>query len=171
VGIRRLPYSILSAFYSLEIDIFQDPISPPESSKRTECHSRVHRQPLEPATLPRLNSSLKALSPDPFRHRPGLQTSSTSSSSKSSGSLRSPDRFLPNRGLLDAAVQRFRANKDTNKLSLSEKVLRRNDDNPDAFSQRRAISPNPSGSVAAGRRVTSSRIGGGKGINVTTLKI
>jgi hypothetical protein len=145
----------------LEIEVFRDePISPLKPSKCAEDPFCTVRLPLEHATLPSSNARIKTLSPDPLKRRPPLQTCNSGSGSKARGSLKSPDRFLPNRGPSDAAVQRFRANKDIHKLSLSEKVLRRNDNDSDAFSQQRQnTSPSPP-VMANGRRASSTRIGG-----------
>lgn len=107
-------------------------------------------------TLPKFNKRLNALNSDP-RRRPPLRTHNTRSSSKPSGSLRSPDRFLPNRSLLDAPPQRYHANKDAHKLSTVEKLLRREIASIDAFSpRRRATSPTPLTALPTPEQVSRS---------------
>ena len=88
-----------------------------------------------------------------------------SSSSKSTSSLRFPDRFLPRRTTLDSAAQSYRVNKDPEKLSSSEKLLRNNEASLDAFNPRRRVTspiPPPNGSpvLPVRRNFTATRGGG-----------
>jgi len=94
--------------------------------------------------VPKLNKRSNALNSGSLRCQLPLRTHDTGSSSRSSGSLRSPDRFLPNTSPLDALSQRYHTNKEANKLSTTEKLLRRDIASIDAFSpRRRATSPTP----------------------------
>lgn len=70
--------------------------------------------------------------------RPSLRTFDTCSSTNTTttGSLRSPDRFL-RRPTLDNSTQNFRVNKDPYTLTSDEKILRSNEASPDAFDPRR----------------------------------
>ncbi|KAG0646287.1 putative WD repeat-containing [Hyphodiscus hymeniophilus] len=80
----------------------------------------------------------------PKESRPSL-IALISGSSKSTNSLRSPDRFLPQRPHLNSASQSYRINRDPQSLSSNEKLLRNNEASPDAFNPRRSVtSPVPS---------------------------
>lgn len=117
--------------------------SSPELTRLDEEIFSLPRAP-DIETLPKLNRRLDDLNSDPFRRRPPLRTHNTGSGSKSCGSLRSPDRFLPNSSPLNALSQRYHASKEAHKLSTVEKLLRRDIASIDAFSpRRRATSPTP----------------------------
>jgi hypothetical protein len=93
------------------------------------------RWPLGICTMPRLNSrnGVSKLHP-----RPSLKSFYGGSNGKrSSGSLRSPDRFLSSVDCQDSSVQKFRVNKDPRQLSPSEKIVRDDSVSLDAFSPRR----------------------------------
>lgn len=97
--------------------------------------------------------------------RPSLKAFHSGSSTKSTSSLRSPDRFLPRRPILDSAVQSYRVNKDPESLSSSEKLLRNNEASPDAFNPRRRVTspaPPPNGLpvLPVRRNFTATRGGG-----------
>jgi hypothetical protein len=97
------------------------------------------------------------------RPRPALKKFQSSDSVRSSGSLRSLDRFLPRRPTSNSAGTSFRSNKDPHTLSPEEKLLRHSGASTDAFSPRRtATSPTPqsSNSVEARRNVSANRSGG-----------
>jgi hypothetical protein len=99
------------------------------------------RWPLGIYTMPRFNakSNLSKLRP-----RPSLKACYSGSSGRSTGSLRSPDRFLPVLGSPDQSTEKFHMSKDSNKLSPSEKLLRNDSASIDAFSPRRNFtSPSP----------------------------
>ena len=117
------------------------------------------------ATLPRLKARSKTTA---FRRRPSLNAFESTSSTRSTGSLRSPDRFLPcRRPTLESAVQSFRANKDPHVLSTGEKLLRNKDASPDAFNPRRRVTspiPRPNTSLTR-RNFSGNRSGGGGMIN------
>lgn len=135
---------ITKIYPRLDIEDTQDGQDP---SREPVWHDEdLFRLPLTPdiEVLPKLNDRSNVLNSDPFRRRPSLRTQTAGSCSKSSGWLRSPDRFLPNRSPLDALSQRYHANKESNKLSNKEKLLRRDIASLDAFSpRRRATSPTP----------------------------
>lgn len=104
------------------------------------------RWPLGICTMPRLNSKngMSKLHP-----RPSLKSFSVGPNGKrSSGSLRSPDRFLASIDYQDSSVQKFRVNKDPQQLSPSEKLVRDDSASLDAFSPRRNFTT-PTPPVAA----------------------
>ena len=102
----------------------------------------------------------------PCRHskaapRACLKALLNASSSRSISSLRSPDRFLPQRPALNSASQSYRINRDPESLSTLEKLLRNNKASPDAFSPRRNVTisvPEPSvvPSLPNGRRFNAA---------------
>jgi meiosis-specific APC/C activator protein AMA1 len=115
-----------------------------------------------PVTLPRPKT--RSRNTEYFR-RPSLRTLESNSSSKSGGSLQSPDRFVPRRRpALDSATQSFRSNKETKALSTEEKLLRHKDVSPDAFNPRRRLSsPIPQANRPVSRRLYSGRRSGSGG--------
>ena len=101
------------------------------------------------------------------RPRPSLKKFQSSDSVRSSGSLRSLDRFLPQRPTSNSAGTSFRANKDPQTLSPEEKLLRHSGASVDAFSpRRRATSPSPQTTHLTSRRNTSTDRSGGAGIRL-----
>jgi len=125
---------------------------------RFDGPSDDQRPVLAPSTLPRLNR----------RHRrPSLSIFRTDFENElsSKGSIRSPDRFLPNRRpTLEKATESFRANKDPSALSPEEKLLRQKEASPDAFHPRRTVtSPMPPLNRSQGRRTFSGNRSGGGG--------
>lgn len=130
------------------------PDTPPDLTRNNSVVSRSPESPGSPihrSSSPILNVRSSSSSPDPFRCRPALRTSNTGSS----GSIRSPDRFLPTRSPLDTCSQRFHANQDVTKLSGSQRLLRRDTANDDAFSsRRRATTPNPITATTPTRQIT-----------------
>jgi hypothetical protein len=92
--------------------------------------------PKKSRTLPIFNNR----SGSSIFRRPALQTFETCSSTNTNttGSLRSPDRFL-RRPTLDNSAQSFRVSKDPQSLTSDEKLLRSNEASPDAFDPRRRI--------------------------------
>ncbi len=148
-------------------DIFQaDHDSPVESIEQDSESSSFSTSPLRVASSQKLNARSNSSSCDPFRRQLPLNSCNTGSSSKSGGSLRAPDRFLPTKSPLDAAFQRFHANKDAHKLTSAEKLLRLNSASPDAFRpRRRATSPNTSPESLPNRQLSNGiRAGGEKHI-------
>lgn len=116
------------------------------------------RWPMGICTMPRLNSRN---SPAKAHPRPSLKSFYSGSSAKqSTGSLRSPDRFLASADNLDATVQKFRMNKNTIKLSPAERLLRNDDASPDAFSSRRSFTTPAPPAMGNRRNSTSARPGG-----------
>ncbi|CZR52594.1 related to meiosis-specific APC/C activator protein AMA1 [Phialocephala subalpina] len=116
------------------------------------------------ATLPRLRPRANT-----FR-RPSLRTTRSNLSTKSTGSVRSPDRFLPSRPSLDSAIESFRANKDPHSLSSDERLLRHEDASPDAFYPRRRVSspiPKANRPIIDRRNVSGRRSGSGGGSVLT----
>lgn len=96
--------------------------------------------------------------------RSTLKKFQSSDSVRSSGSLRSLDRFLPRRSTVNSASTSFRANKDPQSLSPEEKLLRHSGASIDAFSpRRRATSPSPQPSRLSARRNISANRSGGAG--------
>jgi meiosis-specific APC/C activator protein AMA1 len=93
---------------------------------------------------------------------------------RSSGSLRSPDRFLPNTSPLDALSQRCHTYKEANKLSTTEKLLRRDIASIDAFSpRRRATSPTSLTASPTPEQLSRSLHLGGEAerlVTISTLK-
>jgi meiosis-specific APC/C activator protein AMA1 len=117
-------------------------VSPKSYSKTVKFRGRYDGPDDAPPDHPEPETGASGL---PSRHprtltcnRPSLKAFH-SNSSKSTRSLRSPDRFLPRRPILDSAVQSFRVNKDPESLSNSEKLLRNNEASPDAFNPRRRV--------------------------------
>ncbi|OBT91038.1 hypothetical protein VE02_00097 [Pseudogymnoascus sp. 03VT05] len=99
------------------------------------------RWPLGICTMPRLNSKNGTSKLHP---RSSLSFSVGPNGQRSSGSLRSPDRFLASVDSQDSSVQKFRVNKDPQQLSPSEKLIRDDSASLDAFSPRRNFTtPNP----------------------------
>lgn len=98
--------------------------------------------------------------------RPSLKVFESNSSTKSTNSAKSPDRFLPRRPAFGSAAQCFRVNKDPQNLSTNEKLLRNGEASPDAFNpRRRASSPIPSTIRPVSRRdFTAHRYGGGASV-------
>lgn len=118
------------------------------------------RWPLGICTMPRLSSS-KGKSPGNRHPRPSLKSLYSGSSVKqSTGSLRSPDRFLASADNLDTSVQKFRMNKDAAKLSPAERLLRNEDASPDAFSARRSFTTPAPPAIGNRRNSSSARPGG-----------
>jgi meiosis-specific APC/C activator protein AMA1 len=79
----------------------------------------------------------------------------------SSGSLRSPDRFLSSVDCQDPSVQKFRISKDPQTLSPSEKLIRHDSASMDAFSPRRSFTtPSPPAGAVNRRNSGSTRPGG-----------
>jgi hypothetical protein len=117
------------------------------------------RWPLGICTMPRLNSrnGLSKLHP-----RPSLKSFNSGSKIKrSSGSLRSPDRFLSSVDCQDSSVQKFRINKDPQQLSPSDKIVRDDSASLDAFSPRRNFTtPNPPVAELGRRNPAPTRPGG-----------
>ncbi|KFY24720.1 hypothetical protein V491_02045 [Pseudogymnoascus sp. VKM F-3775] len=113
------------------------------------------RWPVGICTMPRLNSKsgMSKLHP-----RPSLKSFPVGPNVKrSSGSLRSPDRFLASVDCQDSSVQKFRVNKDPQQLTASEKVIRDGSASLDAFSPcRNFTTPNPP--VAAMNRGTPTTV-------------
>lgn len=113
------------------------------------------RWPVGICTMPRLNSKsgMSKLHP-----RPSLKSFPVGPNVKrSSGSLRSPDRFLASVDCQDSSVQKFRVNKDPQQLTASEKIIRDGSASLDAFSPRRNFTtPNPP--VAAMNRGTPTTV-------------
>lgn len=117
------------------------------------------RWPLSICTMPRLNSK-NGMSK--LHSRPSLRLfSGGPNTTRSSGALRSPDRFLASVDYQDSSVQKFRVNKDPQQLSPSEKLVRDDSASLDAFSPRRNFTT-PSPPVAAMNRgnTTPVRPGG-----------
>jgi meiosis-specific APC/C activator protein AMA1 len=108
--------------------------------------------------LPRRRPSIAT----PVRGRPVLRSHESSSSSRSAGSITSPDRFLPSRRpALNASTESFRINKDVNNLTTEEKLLRHSGASHDAFNPRRRITaPVPSAINPPQRISSASRHGG-----------
>jgi hypothetical protein len=134
-------------------------------SDRYDGPADDEKLPVTPATLPRLNARSKNAT---YFRRPSLKTFDSNSCSKSGGSLRTPDRFVPRRRpALDSAIQSFRANKDPKALSTNEKLLRHKDVSPDAFNPRRRVSsPIPQANRPPARRNYSGRRSGSGGMGV-----
>lgn len=110
------------------------------------------------ATLPRLQPRTNT-----FR-RPSLRHTRSNLSTKSAGSVRSPDRFLPSRPPLESAIESFRANKDPRTLTSDERLLRHKDASPDAFYPRRRISspvPKANRPIIDRRNISGRRSGSG----------
>lgn len=144
------------------------------SPEPTRLDEQLFSLPLTPGIvpLPSRNKSLNLLDSDPFRRRPPLKTHNTGLSSKSGSSLRSPDRFLPNRSPLDTFSQRYRASKEAHKLSTVEKLLRRDIASIDAFSPRRSVtSPIPLTASPTSEQVSRSLHLGGEDEIIFTLAI
>ena len=104
--------------------------------------------------------------------RPSLNVLKSGTSSRSTSSVKSPDRFLPQRPVVSSASQSYRVNKDPESLSSHEKLLRNNEASPDAFSTRRSVTapvPPPNGLVVfpVRRNITANR---GGGASVLTLQ-
>lgn len=99
------------------------------SADDAKCPKKSH-------TLPIFNTR----SGSSIFRRPALQIFDTCSSpnTNTTGSLRSPDRFL-RRPILDNSAQSFRVSKDPRSLTSDEKLLRSNEASPDAFDPRRRI--------------------------------
>jgi hypothetical protein len=117
------------------------------------------RWPLSICTMPRLNSK-NGMSR--LHSRPSLRLSSGGpNATRSSGSLRSPDRFLASVDYQDSSVQKFRVNKDPQQLSPSEKLVRDDSASLDAFSPRRNFTtPNPPVAAMNRGNTTPVRPGG-----------
>lgn len=116
------------------------------------------RWPMGICTMPRLNGRN---SPTKAHPRPSLKSFySGSSANQSTGSLRSPDRFLASADNLDATVQKFRMNKDAMKLSPAERLLRNDNASPDAFSSRRSFTTPAPPAMGNRRSSASARPGG-----------
>ena len=117
------------------------------------------RWPLGICTMPRLNSKngMSKLHP-----RPSLKLfSGGPNGTRSSGSLRSPDRFLASVDYQDPSVQKFRVNKDPQQLSPTEKLVRGDSASLDAFSPRRNFTtPNPPAAAMNRGNPTPVRPGG-----------
>lgn len=131
-----------------------------DSSDYEEFINRLscRRWPMGICTMPRLNNRNSTAKPYP---RPSLKSFYSGSSAKqSTGSLRSPDRFLASADNLDATVQKFRMNKDAIKLSPAERLLRNDNASPDAFSSRRSFTTPAPPAVGNRRNSTSARPGG-----------
>ncbi len=135
-----------------------------DSSEYEDFLARLscRRWPLGMCTMPtRLTS--KGGGPTKLHPRPSLKSLDSSSSMKqSSNSLRSPDRFIASVDTLDSAVQKFRINKDANKLSPHERLLRNDSVSPDAFSARRSFTTPAPPAIGHRRNSTSARPGGEK---------
>jgi hypothetical protein len=117
----------------------------------------LHRPPPGDNQISGLNAMRNPSESTFFRRRPELKMSNVRSSTYPSGSLRSPDRFLPKHTALNSAVQSFRANTDPKNLSDAERLLRNEKDTADAIlGTRRRVTPttvNPSfGFPFAGNR-------------------
>jgi len=142
-------------------DIFYEQDGSCDSDKHEDFLSKLGRRkwPLGICTMPRLNlkNNLPKLHP-----RPSLKAFYSGSSGKpSSGSLRSPDRFLSSVDYQDSSVHKFRINKDPQKLSPSEKLIRHDSASMDAFSPRRSFTtPTPPAGAATRRNSGSIRPGG-----------
>ncbi|KAH7407215.1 WD40-repeat-containing domain protein [Cadophora sp. MPI-SDFR-AT-0126] len=123
--------------------------------------SDTEKRAISISTLPRINPRTNN-----FRRRPSLKAFTSSSST---GSFRSADRFLPRRTTLNSAVESFRTSKDPRTLTIDERLLRHKDVSPDAFSpRRRATSPIPSPNRPVPRRnFSGSRSGSGGGSVLT----
>lgn len=151
----------------LDIPVVETPIQPVASSfeDTAEANDEEHevflrrlssrRWPLGICTMPRLNSKsgMSKLHP-----RPSLKSCPVRPDGKrSSGSLRSPDRFLASIDCQDSSVWKFRVNKDPQRLTTSEKIVRDDSASLDAFSPRRNFTtPNPP--VAAMNRGTPTPV-------------
>lgn len=128
----------------------------PAIANQYDGPSDTEKRALSISTLPRINPRTSN-----FRRRPSLKTFA---SSTSSGSFRSPDRFLPIRSTLDSAVESFRTSKDPRTLTMDEKLLRHKDASQDAFNpRRRATSPIPSSNRPVPRRNFSGNRSGSGG--------
>jgi hypothetical protein len=142
-------------------DIFYEQDGSCGSDKHEDFLSKLGRRkwPLGICTMPRLN--MKNNLPKLYS-RPSLKAFYSGSSGKpSSGSLRSPDRFLSSVDCQDSSVQKFRINKDPQKLSPSEKLIRHDSASMDAFSPRRSFTtPTPPAGAANRQNSGSIRPGG-----------
>ncbi|KAL5323825.1 hypothetical protein ACEPPN_008367 [Leptodophora sp. 'Broadleaf-Isolate-01'] len=135
----------------------------PAIANQYDGPSDTEKRALSISTLPRINPRTSN-----FRRRPSLKTFA---SSTSSGSFRSPDRFLPIRSTLDSAVESFRTSKDPRTLTMDEKLLRHKDASQDAFNpRRRATSPIPSSNRPVPRRNFSGNRSGSGGASVLTFQ-
>ncbi|CAG8957758.1 hypothetical protein HYFRA_00000096 [Hymenoscyphus fraxineus] len=146
------------------ISNFQDDFHSSFVKQRYDGPSDEYQLPTA-ATLPRTKPR------SVFRRRPQLCTYDSATSQKSTGSLRSPDRFLPaRRSAMDFATQTFRSNKDPKSLTLDEKLLRNKEASFDAFNPRRSVtSPIPLANRPAARRNVSANRSGGGGASVLTF--
>lgn len=105
-----------------------------------------------------------------YRPRSTLKKFQSSDSVRSSGSLRSLDRFLPRRSTVNSASTSFRANKDPQSLCPDEKLLRHGGASADAFNpRRRATSPSPQPTHLTARRNISANRSGGAGIELMQI--
>lgn len=156
-SIRSIDQVHLLTTSSAALSIFQDDFHSSFLKQRYDGPADDCQIPAA-ATLPRTKTR------SAFRRRPQLSTYDSTTSQKSTGSIRSPDRFLPTRrSALDFATQSFRANKDPKSLTLDEKLVRNKEASFDAFNPRRSItSPIPLANRPTGRRnVSANRSGGG----------
>jgi len=158
--------SIRHLTFLVDLKVFQDPFQ--EYSALTgvfDGPADDDTPPPAPATLPRLHPRSKITG---YLRRRSLKTFESNSTSKSGGSLRSPDRFVPRRRPdLDSVIQSFRANKEPKELSTEEKLLRHKDVSPDAFNPRRRVSsPIPQANRPVSRRNYSGRRSGSGGMNL-----
>jgi hypothetical protein len=138
------------------------------SPEPTRLDEELFSLPLTPdiGSLPKLNKRLNLSNSDPFRRRPPLRSHNTGST----GLLRFPDRFLPNRSPLDALSQSYHVKKEAHKLSTVEKLLRRDIASIDAFSpRRRATSPIPLTALPTSEQVSGSLRVGGEAERLNTL--
>ena len=148
------------------LDIFQDQAYHSPLLKKRSNSSEEESSSLSGAyTLPCRNLRSEASG---ARRRPSIKRFETNGGTKSYGSLKSLDRFVPRRRLtLDLFVESFRANKDPKNLSPDEKLLRNNKATPDAFNPRRSVTssptPVPLQNRPLGRRHASANRSGGAG--------
>lgn len=105
------------------------------------------RWPLGICTMPKLSSRNNITTPK-RSSRPSLKSiySNDSNNKSSTGSLRSPDRYMSSPDIQDASVHKYRTNKDPAKLTPHERLVRNDSVSHDAFNARRNFSlPMPSG--------------------------
>lgn len=118
------------------------------------------RWPLGICTMPKLSSRNNiAKTPSP---RPSLKSiySNDSNLKLSSGSLRTPDRYLSSPDIHETSANKFRVNKDPAKLTPQERLVRNDSVSHDAFNARRNFSlPMPSG-IGHRRTPSTARPGG-----------
>jgi hypothetical protein len=134
-----------------------NPSTPPQSPTRSSRGDS--ESPFR--SLSKVQSNLGGPSAASCSRRPLLAHCKTGSSTKSNGSIRSPDRFVPLRGAADNAIQNFRASKASKSLSVAEQLVRHNGASPDSFSPRRIVTdPTPRAPQSLRSSSGMNRVGG-----------